>query len=549
MFFFKKKNQKTSDPPGAALSRRALLTSLALLPTAAGAQSALGTSSVPTSTPAAPPPNPQKPYGGDTVSPLYRRAVITRWGDAVLPEAPPFEPFRLTPEQAAQQFPYDAILAGLITPPPAQDGIPRLVAIFASPYPNPAMLYPSGQDNAQISGKLQGATILNLQYQNGAWLFAAGGYQNRRLTDGTLCQISGPLQNALGGAVQGLLGPNAACVTPWATALLAEGDPNILLSRLAATPYGFSNPANGAKFGWIAELNPLDPGAFPIKRTSLGRFPRAGLLATTTAEGRPVIFMSHDAPAGCLFRFIAATSATDGTALDTGTLSAAQITDQKITWLDLPQNTGTYAGTLAAAQTAGASPFDSPAGLALAPDGTLYLACRGNPARTVPNALNPRANNDDGHIIGFTMDNNGLTSKTFTGHIVLAAGNPATTQGTQYTPGSTAWLRKPTTLNIDPEGQLWVGTNQNGAITATADGLFTLQTAGPSKYLLNTAYLAPTGAAIGAAAFDAATKSIFSVVRHPGATPSATFAAPATRWPTMQPTMPPQTTFIVLTNT
>ena len=151
--------------------------------------------------------------------------------------------------------------------------------------------------------------------------------------------------------------------------------------------------------------------------------------------------------------------------------------------------------------------------------------------------------------MAFTFDNNGLTSKTFTGHIALAAGNPATAQGTQYTQGSAAWLRKPTTLDIDSQGQLWVGTNQNGAVTATADGLFTLQTAGPSKYLLNTAYLAPTGAAIGAAAFDAATKSIFSVVRHPGATPSASFAAPATRWPTMKPTMPPQTTFIVLTNT
>jgi secreted PhoX family phosphatase len=531
------------------MNRRALLTGLALLPTAASAQSALGTSSPPTPTQAAPPENPQKPYGGDTVSPLYRRAVITRWGDAVLPEAPPFDPFLLSPEQAAEQFPYDAILAGLITPPPAQDGIPRLVAVLANPYPNPAMLYPSGQDNAQISGKLQGATILNLQYQNGAWLFAAGGYQNRRLTDGTLCQLTGPAAGLLGGTVQGLLGPSAATTTPWNTALLAEGDPNILLSLLANTEYGFSNPANGAKFGWIAELNPLDPGAFPIKRTSLGRFPRAGLLATQTADGRPVIFMSHDAPAGFLFRFIAATSATDGTALDTGTLSAAQIKDQKITWLDLPQTTGTYAGTLSAAQTAGASPFDSPAGIALGPDGTLYLACRGNPARTVPDALNPRANNDNGHIVAFTFDNNGLTSKTFTGHIALAAGNPATAQGTQYTQGSAAWLRKPTTLDIDSQGQLWVGTNQNGAVTATADGLFTLQTAGPSKYLLNTAYLAPTGAAIGAAAFDAATKSIFSVVRHPGATPSASFAAPATRWPTMKPTMPPQTTFIVLTNT
>jgi len=548
MFFFEKKNQKTSAPLRAELTRRGLITALAALPTAASAQSALGTSSVPSTSPAALPENPQKPSGGDTVAPPYRRAVITRWGDAVLPDAPPFNPFLLTPEQAGEEFPYDAILAGLITPPPAQDGISRLVAVFANPYPNPAMVYPSGQDNPQISGKMQGATVLNLQRQNGAWLFAAGGYQNRRLTDGTLCQITGPVGNILGGTVQGLLGPAAGCTTPWATALLAEGDPQILIPALAGTEFGFANPANGAKFGWIAEFNPLDPSSFPIKRTALGRFPRAGLLATQTADGRPVIFMSHDAPAGFLFRFIAATGATDGTALDSGTLAAAKITGSQITWLDLPQNTGTYAGTISAAQTAGASPFDSPAGLALGLDGTLYLACRGNSGRTVPDALNPRANDENGHIIAFTFDNNGLTSKTYTGRIVLAAGNPATAQGTQYTQGSTAWLRQPATLDIDQEGQLWVGTNQEGKITATADGLFTLQTAGPSKYLLNAAYLAPIGAAIGGAAFDAATNAIFAVVRHPGATPNASFAAPATRWPTMRANFPPQTTYINLSN-
>ena len=115
-----------------------------------------------------------------------------------------------------------------------------------------------------------------------------------------------------------------------------------------------------------------------------------------------------------------------------------------------------------------------------------------------------------------------------------------------YTPGSDAWLTKPRTLNLDASGQLWIGTDQRGRVSDTADGLFIMQTAGPSTYLLDTAYLAPIGAAIGGAAFDAASKTVFASVRHPGATPSASFDAPATRWPTLQPTMPPQTTVIGL---
>jgi secreted PhoX family phosphatase len=486
-------------------------------------------------------PNTQAPYAGDNAGPGYTRYVITSWGDALLPDAPAFAPYNLTQDQASAEFPYDAIIAGLIAPPPAQDGIPRLVAIFANPGAPARMLFPAGQDDPAIAGKLQGATILNLQYLRNRWDVVAGGYQSRRLTDGTLCQISGPPAAALGGTVQGLLAPQAACVTPWSTALLAEGDAAPWLARLKNTDYGYGDPGNAAKFGWVAELDPLDPGAFPVKRTALGRFPRAGITATTTADGRPIIFMAQNDPAGFLLRFTADSAATG---LDSGTLSVAQIQDDTITWIDLPPGTATLVGTIGAAQTAGGSPFDSPAGIAIAPDRTIYLACRGNPARDPlnTNTLNPRAGDDNGHILALTAPNADLTAKTLTGSVAIAAGNPATAQFTQYTPGSSTWFRKPTTLNLDPQNQLWIGTNQNGRVTDTADGLFTMQTQGPSKYLADTAYLAPIGAAIGGAAFSDTTT--ITVVRHPGATPAAAAANPATRWPTLQPAMPPQTTVI-----
>lgn len=502
--------------------------------------------------PAPPASDPQAPKLDDSIGPGFNRIVIARWGDGVLPDAPPFNPNPLTADQADSQFPYDAIIAGLIAPPLAQDNIPRLVAVFANPDAPARMVFPGGVDNPGIAGKLQGATVLNLQFSGGRWVTVDGGYQSRRLNDGTLCQITGPAAAAIGSTVQGILAPQGGCATPWGTVLLAEGDPALWLTRLAGTDPGLADPAAAPRFSWITELNPLDPLNIPIKRTALGRFARAAVAASQTSDGRPVIFMSQDATSGFLFRFIAATNATDGTALDSGTLAVAQIQDSNIGWVNLGSDIASLAGALAAAQSAGGSPFDSPGGLAIAGDGsnTLYLACRGNPGRSVEdtNALNPRAGDDNGHILVFSPPKGDLTAAVFTGDLAIAAGDPKTAQFTQYTDGSDCWFKNPRTLNIDPLGQLWIGTDQGGKISGTADGFFVMQTGGPSKYLVNMAYLAPVGAAIGGAGFDATSKTMFGMVRHPGATPQASFDDPATRWPTLLPGMPPQSTVIGLVN-
>lgn len=499
---------------------------------------------------APPAPDPQAPKLDDTIAQGFDRIVIARWGDGVLPSAPPFNPNPLTPEQASTQFPYDAVIAGLVTPPQAQDGIPRLVAVFANPDAPARMVFPGGVDNPVVAGKLQGATILNLQFMGGRWVTVDGGYQSRRLTDGTLCQISGPAAGAVGASVQGILAPQAGCPTHWGTVLLAEGDPGPWLERLAGVDLGYSDPAEAPRFGWITEVNPLDPLNIPTKRTALGRFARSGVAASLTADGRPVVFMSQDAHDGFLFRFIAATNATDGTALDSGTLAVAQIQGSAINWVNLGSDVPSLVGALGAAQEAGGSAFDAPGGIAIAGDGssTLYLACRGNPARSADNtnALNPRAGDDNGHILVFSPPGGDLTAPSFSGNLAIVAGNPATAQLTQYTQGSDCWFRNPRTLDIDPLGQLWIGTDQRGRVSGTADGLFIMQTGGPSKFLVNMAYLAPIGAAIGGAAFDADSKTAFGMVRHPGATPQASFDEPATRWPTLLPTMPPQSTVIGL---
>lgn len=499
--------------------------------TAARAQTAL---------PPAPPAGTQPALPGDLIGPGFSRIVIARWGDLVQPGTPPFTPGALTVDQADGQFPYDGVIAGLIATPLAQDGIPRLVMVVATAEIPARMVFAPGQDRPAVAGRMQGATVLNLQFLGGRWVTVDGGYQTRRISDSTLCWISGPAAAAVGSSVQGVLAPETGCAAPWGNVLLAEGDATAWLARLAKVG-DYADPAQAARFGWVVEFNPLDPDSIPVKRTALGRVPRGGVLATQTKDGRPVVFFTQDAAAGALFRFVAATNATDGTALDSGTLSVAVLAGNGIGWTALGSDNPTLVGLAGAAVAAGAEIFDAPGGLALSADGgSLYMACGGNGARAAADALNPGTPN--GHIVAFTLPGGDVTAKNFAAGLALVAGDPAVAEGTQYPDGSTAWLRKPRTLGVDVSGRLWIGTDQGGDTSQGADGLFILNSSGP----LELAYLAPKGAAMGGAAFDAGSHTTFGMVRHPGATPEASYNYPATRWPTLQPNMPPQSTIVGL---
>lgn len=488
-------------------------------------------------------PNLQAPGLSDKIGPGYSRFVITSWGDALQPDAPPFTPNALTVAQASDQFPYDAIIAALVSPPPSQDGIPRRVLVTANPTAPARMLFPDGIDHPAVAGREQGVTVMNLQYLSGQWVSVIGGYQTRRLSDGTLCQITGPVATEIGDTVQGVLGVNSGAHTPWGSVLLTEGKAAPWLSRLAGLGMGYGTGKNASLYGWVIELDSLAPLSLPVKHTALGRMARAGIVATTSASGIPVIFFTQASPAGMFFRFIGSAPET----IETGTLSVALLTDTGISWVDLPNEIPALVDLADSATTLGGEMFDAPGGLALSADGsTLYMACAGNQDRRVADLLNPRAGCGDGHIIQFTLPGSDPTAKNFSAQLALIAGNPAITTGTQYGPGSEAWLRKPETLAIDPAGNLWIGTNQHGDTTQTADGLFLMQTTGPAQGAVAYAYLAPIGAASGGVAFDANTKTAIGAVRHPGATPTARFENPATRWPTLRPDMPPQTTIISL---
>lgn len=532
------------------ISRRLLLGGAAsIFASGSALAQSVGAQNVGAASPA-PAPDPEAPQLDDNVAERFQRYVMIRWGDPVLPDAPIFTPNIPNAAAAARQFGWDAIIAGIVNPPPAENGVPGCVMVVSHPDVWPRMAFPDGADHPLVAGKMQGASVLNLSYRGGRWVTVEGGYQSRRITDGTLCQITGPASAQLGNTVQGVLAPQIGCVTPWNTALLPEGDVNPWLRQLEGRETGFADPAVAPRFGWVVEIDALDPNSFPAKRTALGRLPRAGVACTLAQDGSALVFMTEAAPMGRLFRFKASAPAGDGSAaLDAGTLAVARIEGSTIIWQNLPDGLTSLTATLSAADQAGGSAFDAPAGMAIAANRTLFLACSGNPGRGVNevNALNPRAGNGAGHVLSFTPQGADLSAETFYGRVIALGGDPATDSTARYAPGSAAWLRAPRTLTLDSQFRLWVGTDQGGAVSDTADGLFVMRTSGYGLYALNYAYLAPVGGAIGGAVFSPENGTLFTVARHPGGTPNASFAAPATRWPTLQPNMPPQTTMVALT--
>jgi secreted PhoX family phosphatase len=523
------------------LVRRALMTSALALPAAA-------------QTPRLPPPTPAAPAGpaaapgtagiplDDRVAPGWRRDVLIRWGDRVLPGAPVWDPNRPDPDAAAAQFGWDAVIVAAVAPPPAADSARRAVLAVAHPTLDPAMALPAGQASAELAGAMQGASIINLEFQGAGraarWVVVEGGFQSRRITATTLCRIAGPAAGVVGESVRGLVAPQGGCPTPWGSVLFAEGEP------VQAAPWAAARMADTAtrnRFGWLVEVDPLEPVSLPVKRTAPGRRAHGDVAATRGADGRAVLYITETIPGGFLYRFVSSARIAEGPdadnsrLLDEGTLFVARRAGDRGVWVRLPDTTAARLDPHAAAQQLGATPLDQPSGLVAAADGRVFVALRGDPM-----AGPDRAG----------------------GRIVELGGDPANDEAFGYAtlvavpaglrlPGVEAVFATPDTLALDEQGRLWAGTAQ-GALQAQSgspDGLFLLTLDGGGRAAPRRIYAAPRGGAIGGAAFAprGGEATVLAAVRRPGYERGASFASPVTRWPAFDPALPPRTTLIALT--
>jgi secreted PhoX family phosphatase len=468
----------------------------------------------------------------DSLAPGYRRELLLRWGDRVTFDAPPWNPQQPSLAAAATQFGWDGRIAAIFAPPPAADGVPRAVLAVTHPGVDPAMVFPDGQDRPEVAALMQGASLLNLERHGERWVVVDGGFQSRRLSAETLCRISGPVAGAMGRAAQGLLGLSGGCATPWGTLLLTEGDPAAWTTRLATAMPRFTE---ARRFGWVAELDPLDPGSVPVKRTSLGRFAHGDAAAALTPDGRAVVYLTDQRPRGYLFRFTSLGPATAPDALDAGTLSVARAEADAISWRPLPEREEVFADPIPAAVAVGGSALDLPASLALDTQRSrLLLACRG-------------AHASAGQVLEILPDAGDHGAARATARVLFQAGPPA--RGGRYghgMPADTLFPEHPATLAIDGRGRLWIGTDRAGEVRDAPDALFGCDLEGPGRGVPLPLYGAPRAASIGGATETPDGSTLLVVVRQPGVEPGASFAHPGTRWPEFDPARPPRSALVAI---
>ncbi len=396
-------------------------------------------------------------------------------------------------------------------------------------------------EKCRKSQAAHGVSLCEIRQQNGHWQVLTTSRLGRRITANTPMKVSGPaaghplLQSQEyriapdgsfptgrqldGHRAFGTMNNCANGITPWGTYLTCEENWNGNFGASQALPdgndemggiyrrYGLDaqgkgyhwhkvdprfdlsrNPREANLFGWVVEIDPLDPTSTPIKRTALGRFKHESAQYVVDKDQRVAFYMGDDEKNEYIYKFVCAHPWQPGKPsanrdmLDQGTLHVARfLANQKGEWIPLTPGTlaldgrplrehAHFAGqndqevqakilikTRMAADAVGATMMDRPEWTGARPringqrEIEIYCTLTNNDRRgTLPasanqadgstaaaqarppvDTANPRGDNIYGHIIRWREAGQSVTATRFTWDLFVQCGDQATDKKTR----------------------------------------------------------------------------------------------------------------------
>ena len=394
-------------------------------------------------------------------------------------------------------------------------------------------------EKCRKSQSAHGVSVLEIRRLNGKWNVVPSSIYGRRLTANTPMRIAGPAAgHALlkskeynitptgsvatgnltdGFGANGTINNCANGITPWGTYLTCEenwngnfgataalptaasGEIGKLYNRYGVVAAGFGyrwhtvdprfdlavNPNESNLFGWVVEIDPMDPASKPVKRTALGRFKHESAQYVVDSANNVAFYLGDDERNEYIYKFVCAgkynptNRAANRDLLDSGTLYVARFdADLTGTWLPLTPDTMGLNGaalrdnpnfvgaddaevqakilikTRMAADAVGATMMDRPEWTGARPringydEIEVYCTLTNNnrrgtttassnkqdgsttaaSAKPPVDAANPREDNVYGHIIRWREDGKTVLATDFGWDIFVQCGDTATTK-------------------------------------------------------------------------------------------------------------------------
>jgi secreted PhoX family phosphatase len=422
-----------------------------------------------------------------------------------------------------------------------------------------------------------GVSVLHIaRMKSGRWEIRRSPL-TRRYDAQSRMSVSGPALQT-GDRVTGTLANCSGCHTPWNTVLTCEENFQDCVPEAVDTAgrgrSGGRFGGNSAHFGWVVEIDPVDPSWTPVKHTMLGRFRHENVAVRVRDDAPVVAYMGDDRTNGHVYRFVSEPRYAPGrlenrgALLSRGRLYAAVFNrDGSGEWRELAPATAirpnprsslpaiprgattlgqVYANPGAivtdafrASNLIGATPTGRPEDIEVHPlDQTVYIAFTAG--ATAPDHLFP---NTYGELWRIVEEGDG-TGTRFTWARWKAGGpNDPRQSGLVFA--------APDNLEFDRSGNLWVVTdisssriNADRRYTAFQNnGMFFVPTSGADAGIARQFASAPCEAELAGPSWTLARDTMFLSVQHPGEANgirTSTLAAPkGSNWPSTTPGDPP----------